>query len=216
MKNRLLVVCIAFLVLQGKAQVGRFEKEIAAFEKQDSASFPKKGQILFTGSSSIRLWDDFDVRYKDYAMVRRGFGGGCLYEIPIYAGRIIFPYKPSKVFLYAGENDIASGIKADSVFKTFQRVFKLLSDSLPAAQLYFISAKPSPSREKYSTEMVKFNQLVARLITKQKKTNWTFIDVYKPMLGSDGKPIPTLFKKDNLHMLSSGYEIWDKELRRYL
>jgi hypothetical protein len=215
MKNRLLVVCLAFIALQSNAQAGRFEKEIAAFEKQDSISFPKKGQILFTGSSSIRLWDDFETRYKDYAIFRRGFGGGCLFEIPIYAGRIIFPYRPSKVFLYAGENDIASGISADSAFKTFKIVFALLSDSLPASQLYFIAAKPSPSRDKFSAAMVTFNKLVEKHIAR-KKRNWTFIDVYKPMLDANGKPIPSLFKKDNLHMLSSGYDIWDKELRKYL
>ena len=215
MNKILLILCLA-CSLQTIAQSGRFEKEIKAFEKQDSISFPKKGQILFTGSSSIRLWDDFDTRFADYAIFRRGFGGGCLWEIPIYAHRIIFPYKPAKVFLYAGENDIAGGIKADSAFKTFKNVYKLLSDSLPASQLYFISAKPSPSRAKYRAEMERFNSLIAKYIAGQKKTNWQFVDVYHAMLEAKTETTPGIFKKDNLHMLSPGYDIWHKVLKAYL
>lgn len=214
-KGLLLLFTCCFLVV-ANAQQGHHENEIKAFERQDSVSFPKKGQILFTGSSSIRLWDDFETRFSDYATFRRGFGGGHLYEIPLYASRIIFPYKPSKVFLYAGENDIASGIKADSAFNTFKKVFALMNDSLPATQFYFISAKPSPSREKFSAETMKFNNLVARFITSHKNSKWTFVDVFKPMLGADGKPVPALFKKDNLHMLSSGYDIWHTQLKPYM
>lgn len=216
MKNLLFLFLTFGSLISVNAQQGHHEKEISAFERQDSISFPRKGQILFTGSSSIRLWDDFETRFSDYATFRRGFGGGHLYEIPLYASRIIFPYRPSKVFLYAGENDIASGIKADSAFKTFKRVFDLLNDSLPATQFYFISAKPSPSREKFSGETIRFNTLVAKFVAGHKNARWTFIDVYKPMLGADGKPIPSLFKGDNLHMLSSGYDIWHQQLKPYM
>lgn len=216
MKSFIILLLSACFVWQAQAQTGKFEKEIAAFERQDSIHFPGKGQILFTGSSSIRLWDDFDTRYKDYAMVRRGFGGGHLYEIAGYAPRIIFPYRPSKVFLYAGENDIAEALSADSVFKTFQQVFALFNDSLPATQFYFISIKPSPSREKYDGQVQKANKLIKNLIEKSKGHHWTFVDVYHPMLGDNGKAMPQLFKPDRLHMLSSGYDIWDKVLRSYL
>jgi hypothetical protein len=38
-----------------KTPVG-FETEINAFLRQDSASFPPAGAVLFTGSSTIRMW----------------------------------------------------------------------------------------------------------------------------------------------------------------
>ena len=39
-----------------KAQVNRWEPTIQAFEVKDSADPPRKGGILFVGSSSIRMW----------------------------------------------------------------------------------------------------------------------------------------------------------------
>lgn len=216
MKYALLLTVLTCIAFYSIAQPGRFEKELIAFKQKDSISFPKKGQILFSGSSSIRLWDDFETRYQQYAVFRRGVGGCCLYDMPAYAPRIIFPYKPSKLFIYAGENDIASGIKADSVFRTFKSFYTLLNDSLPATLFYYISVKPSPSRAKFAAESEKLNRLIAAFINNSRHKHWTFIDVYHPMLGNDGKAIPSLFKKDNLHMLSSGYDIWDNELKKYM
>jgi len=47
----------------------RWEKDIAAFEAADQVTPPPKGEILFVGSSTIRLWDlkasfpDLKIKY---------------------------------------------------------------------------------------------------------------------------------------------------------
>lgn len=43
-----------------------------------------------------------------------------------------------------------------------------------------------------------------------------YIDVVAPMLGKDGKPIPELFQKDELHMTAKGYEIWTDLVKKAL
>ena len=53
LSSLLVVVC----ALPAAAQNDRWEKDIAAFEAADLASPPPKGEILFVGSSTIRLWD---------------------------------------------------------------------------------------------------------------------------------------------------------------
>ena len=56
------------------------------------------------------------------------------------------------------------------------------------------------------------------MIEKYLKTqkNAQFADVWKPMLGRDGKPMPDIFIEDNLHMNAKGYAIWQKVLQPYL
>jgi hypothetical protein len=41
-------------------------------------------------------------------IIKRGFGGSLLSDSEHFADRIIIPYKPKRVFVYAGDNDLAA------------------------------------------------------------------------------------------------------------
>jgi hypothetical protein len=71
---------------------------------------PAKNGILFIGSSSIRKWTDLEQRFSEKPIIRRGVGG-CTIEqlVDYYTPYIMYPYHPRKIFIYAGENDIAEG-----------------------------------------------------------------------------------------------------------
>src|SRR5579863_9435040 len=117
MKFKLVLVIVA-LSFTGNihAQNGfPFDYEIRAFVRQDSLEFPKPGGILFIGSSSIRKWTDLERRFSGKPIIRRGVGGCELSQlVKYYTPYILFPYHPRKIFIYAGENDIAEGRPADS------------------------------------------------------------------------------------------------------
>src|SRR4030095_13498966 len=53
----------------------KWEKDIAAFETADRGQPPKKGAILFIGSSSIRLWKTLAEDFPQHRVLNRGFGG---------------------------------------------------------------------------------------------------------------------------------------------
>jgi lysophospholipase L1-like esterase len=216
MKKRLFFVIFSLVSARLTAQTaGPFEKEIINFEKADSMNPPKKQQVLFIGSSSFRLWSDFSVRFKDDAVINRGFGGSELSDITLYAHRILIPYRPSKVFIYGGENDISHDQSAAQVFKKFVELYNLVSKELPNTRFYYISPKLSPSRLKYRAQLEDFNKKVSAFIKKQ-PCNWTFIDVYHPMLSADGSTKAELFLSDKLHMTSKGYDIWEKLIREHM
>lgn len=212
-----LAIAIVFICLgtAAAAQEGRFEKEIAAFEQQDQQEFPPKGAILFTGSSSIRMWKDLKERFKGYAIIERGFGGSQLSDVTHYAGRILLPYRPSKIFIYAGDNDLAAGQTPAEVYKEFLEFHKLITDSLPETKVYYIAAKPSPRRQKLLPAYKDFNGRVAKFIKKH-PCNWEFVDVFQAMLNDEGVPMRELFLEDRLHMNSKGYDIWENLIRKYL
>lgn len=216
MKRRTLFAVFLFASATLTAQTAwKFEKEIIDFEKADSLNAPKKQQVLFIGSSSFRLWSDFAERFKDYAVINRGFGGAELSDVTHYAHRILIPYRPAKVFIYAGENDIGHNQSSQQVFNKFVELFNLLSAQLRDTRFYYISAKPSPSRLKYKTQLEDFNKKVSDFI-KKKSCNWTFIDVYHPMLAEDGSPKAEIYRPDKLHLNSKGYDIWEKLLKEYM
>src|SRR4051794_39551306 len=75
----------------------RWEKEIAAFEAKDRENLPPKGAVLFTGSSTIRMWTSLPQDYPDQKVINRGFGGSEIADATHFADRIIFPYEPKMV-----------------------------------------------------------------------------------------------------------------------
>jgi lysophospholipase L1-like esterase len=47
-------------------------------------------------------------------------------------------------------------------------------------------------------------------------SNLIYNNVFNAMLGEDGKPLPDIFVKDNLHMNAKGYALWTPIVREYL
>ena len=89
-----------------------------------------------------------------------------------------------------------------------------LHKALPKTRLICISIKPSPSRWKQAEKQRQANALVEEFCKKDPLL--TYLDVVKPMLGSDGQPRAELFAKDRLHLNDKGYGLWTELLKPYL
>ena len=192
----------------------RFRGEVEEIITRQSTS-PKKNAMLFTGSSSVRMWKDLSSAFPGYNTINTGFGGSSMSELFYYTQELVINFKPKKIFIYEGDNDIASGKTPDQILADAQKVLNYIRGQLPKkTKVYFISAKPSVSRWKLKTEYETFNQLLKGWVEKQK--NVEFIDVWNPMLGADGNVKPDLFIEDQLHMNKKGYDIWTSVLKPYL
>jgi lysophospholipase L1-like esterase len=187
-------------------QPAPFEKEIVAFEKSDAVHFPPRDAVLFIGSSSIQKWKTLAEDFPGVTVINRGFGGSRIADSTRYAGRIVLPYHPRKIFFYAGDNDLAAGHTPAQLLADFKEFVKAVRTGQPELPIYFISVKPSPSRAKLMDKMVESNKLIEAYTKEEKGLN--FVDVYTPMLGTDGQPRPELFLPDKLHMVHAGYDIW--------
>ncbi len=193
-----------------------FDNEIRAFKHQDSISFPPKGGILFIGSSSIRKWTDLEQRFAGKPIIRRGVGGCLLWQlVDYYTPYILFPYQPRKILIYAGENDIAAGKSGQFVFEEFEKLWTMIHQQLPAADIYFMSIKLSPSRAQSFNEVIRANELIKKYLAN--KPNSTFIDVGTVIL-KDNSALPdsALFQADMLHLNSKGYDRWQQVLEPYV
>jgi hypothetical protein len=212
----LLLVAILFSFKTFAQQGFPFDNEIRDFKHQDSLHFPKPNGILFIGSSSIRLWDDLEKRFSKEPIIKRGVGGCELSQlVKYYTPYILFPYKPRKVFIYAGENDIAGGKPADSVVKDFKQLWSMIRTKLPKADIYFLSVKPSPSRAKYFGVMQSANKQIKSFLVNKPKS--LYVDVSTVILKPQtGQPDSSLFKGDYLHLNSKGYDRWQKVLTPYV
>lgn len=213
------ILCLLVSVLtvsELSAQQPPFFDEIQQFKKQDSVSFPPKNAVLFVGSSSFQKWHDVQSYFPDYKIINRGFGGSTLPDVIRYADDIITPYHPKQVVIYCGDNDLAASdtTTPEMVTDRFKTLFHIIRKSLPAANIAYVSIKPSPSRRQLMPKMKQANLQIKSFLQKQKNTS--FIDVYQPMLLPGGQPKPEIFLEDSLHMNKKGYAIWKKAIQSYL
>jgi len=190
--------------------IARFEPEIVAFETSDRAAPPAPGGILFVGSSSIRFWRTLAADFPGLPVLNRGFGGSTMPEVNHYVSRVVLPYRPRTIVLYAGDNDLVYGRTPDQIASDYRDFVRTVRAELPATRIVFLSVKPSPSRWALADKMRETNRLV-RAITATDSLQ-TFVDVFTPMLGADGRPRPELFNSDSLHMTPRGYVLWREQV----
>ena len=188
------------------APAGRFESEIRSFEDSDRVRMPAPGGIVFVGSSSIRMWPDLRADFPGLNVIQRGFGGSRLDEVLQYAPRIVLPYRPTLVILYAGDNDVAENRTPQQILSDYKSFVKLMRDTLPNARIAYVSIKPSPSRWELADKMRAANALIQQYTATQ--PGLTYVDVFSPMIGANDRPRPELFLSDSLHMTRQGYDIW--------
>ena len=181
----------------------KWEKEITALEKKNKDAAP--GGVVFSGSSTIRLWD-LKKSFPNEKYINAGFGGSKIPDCTHFAARLVTVHKPSTVVFYAGDNDIGGGAKPEQVRDDFAAYVAAIHKDVPKCKVLFVSVKPSIARwAKFETQK-QANALVKELCAKDERLG--YIDVVPAMLGTDGKPIEDLFVKDGLHMTPKGYEIW--------
>lgn len=202
-----------FAAEDDKANFAKWEASIKKFESQDQQTPPPKMANLFVGSSSIRMWK-LDKSFPKFKTINRGFGGSEISDSIHFADRIILKHQPAVILLYAGDNDISHGKSAEIVTADFQKFVSVVRKKLPDTKIGFIAIKPSIKRWNLAGEMRKANKAIASIC--QKDDQLTFVDVFEPMIGKDGKPRPELFLNDGLHMNDAGYKVWASKVRPLL
>ncbi len=192
--------------LQSEQKPLPFEKEILAFEASDRTNPPPRGAILFIGSSSIRLWKTLAQDFPGHRVINRGFGGSQIIDSVRYADRIVFPYQPKQIVLYAGGNDINAKKTPEQVFADYRAFVKKVHAKLPRTRIAYISIAPNPARWAQVEQVKEANRLIADHTKTDRRL--TFIDTFTHMLGADGQPLPDIYVADRLHMNAKGYELW--------
>ncbi|WP_276167596.1 GDSL-type esterase/lipase family protein [Zobellia alginiliquefaciens] len=191
-----------------------FTKEVAAItQKYDSLYDASKESIVFTGSSSIRVWKDLQERFPDHQVINSGFGGSQAVDLLQFTDDLILHYKPKKVFIYEGDNDIQNKKRPNEIIGTITQIRDLIFANNPQTEIVFISAKPSISRWKLRRKYKRLNRKMEKMTLTDNRLK--YVDVWKPML--DGRKVKQdIFVSDGLHMNSKGYEIWYAALKNYV
>jgi lysophospholipase L1-like esterase len=192
-----------------------WEPTIAKFEAQDRQSPAAANGIVFVGASSIVRWN-LPEYFPELGVkaINRGFGGSLIGDSVHFADRIVIPYKPRVVVLYAGDNDVETTATAEQIADQFTKFDQKVHAALPSTRIVVISIKPSIRRWAHIDKIRRANGLMKSYAAKH--AHLRYVDIEPQSLGADGKPRPELLVADGLHLTPEGYKIWTAALKPHL
>ncbi|MCP5544346.1 MAG: hypothetical protein H7A49_10640 [Akkermansiaceae bacterium] len=180
----------------------RFAGEIETFAGQP----PETGGIVFTGSSSIRLWERLREDFPGLPVVNRGFGGCVANDMVAYFDTIVARHEPKLLVLYVGTNDLHVPLSVEEAFADYRRFLGMVREKLPGTRIIVNSLKVAPSRMGQLPAVFEMNKRLRALAEGDGMIR--FLDSTEYLMDQDGQPIKSLFRDDQLHLSPVGYAHW--------
>lgn len=191
------------------AREKRHEVEILRYELLNQNFPPTSENTIFIGSSNFTLWgSELEKQFEHFNAVNRAFGGAHTPCLLSALDRLVLPYKPNRVVIVIGGNDIANKVPPDKVFENFKRILEKIWTANPKTEVFFVSPAHAPCRQKYWKKMERYNQKVLDLSVRL--TGLYHVDITNPMNDAQGKVRTDLFLDDRLHINEAGRELWTR------
>lgn len=187
---------------QGPA-TGRWEEEVAAFERLDRESPPAPGGVCMLGSSNISMWTTLAEDFPGMNVLNRGVGGCRLADLADFAPRLVAVARPRVIVVSAGANDVAAGNSTDVIRDDFLRLVARLRQDLPDVKIVFLAIAPSIKRWEQLEQQQAANAAI-RAAVEAGGPGLAYVDVSSALLGPDGTPAPECFLDDLLHPSTIG------------
>jgi len=194
-------------IRQSFGDPGAWHASIYRFEADDKVNPPGLAGIVFVGSSSFTFWSTMEQDLDPLPVINRGFGGAMIDDVIRYIDRIIVPYQPKAVVLFAGANDIV-GPRAKSpklVAELFRLFVGRVHENLPDALIFYIAITPTPAGWKWWPIAKETNRLISDIVAADSKLR--LIDLSNVLLSIDKMPDRHLYGSKG-HLNELGYERW--------
>ena len=193
-----------------------YAEDIADLVERTRENPAPERAVVFIGSSSIRLWSTLERDMQPLPVIQHGFGGAKLADVAFYAERLVNPFEPRAVVVFAGTNDLHPGAsKAPGVLlETYQRFVERVRSALPMVPIYFIGITPSPLRWEIWDQAQETNRLIREWSARSPQL--FYIETGPALLGEKGEPDADNYMFDGLHLSEQGYAIWTEIIRARL
>ena len=176
----------------------------------------KECDVLFFGSSSIRLWKTLAEDMAPLKVVNRGYGGAMMRDLHYNYHTVLADYSP-RAFAFYCDNDLG-GFPCDlhptELFDLYRLLAERLQRDYPNRPIFFLSIKFNECRAAKREQHRLFNAIMADWAAHTEGV--TFVDVNTPLLKADGSVDNGYFERDLLHVNRKGYEVWTSVLKPLL
>jgi lysophospholipase L1-like esterase len=168
----------------------------------------RSGRVVFLGDSitAAGRWERF---FPEVRSSNCGVDGDCSDDVLRRLGPVI-DFRPEKLFLMIGTNDLGRGFGEDSIVANVAAILDRLRAALPDCLMYLQSVLP---REAVYPDRVR--SLNRRYAEHARERGVSFIDLFGLFADGDGGLRETL-TEDGLHLVDAGYAVWRGAIARYV
>jgi len=191
-----------------------YEEDVKNLERIKE-SIPYQPELVFYGSSSIRLWHCLNADFANYHPINLGFGGSTLAACVWYFDRIMAGLQPKGMVLYAGDNDLGDGRHPEEVFVFFKQLMACIRQKFGNIPVAYISIKPSIRRFNILDQIRFTNKIISEEIERMNDATF-YINIYDSMLDANKYPRRDLFEAEGLHINDKGYALWKSVIEETL
>jgi len=191
-----------------------YEEDVKNIERIKE-SVPYQPELIFYGSSSIRLWHSLNTDFANYHPINLGFGGSTMAACVWYFERIMVNLQPNGIVLYAGDNDLGDGRHPEEVFIFFKQLIACIRRKFGNIPVVYISIKPSIRRFNILDQIRFTNKIISEEIARMHDATF-FVNVFDKMLDENNYPIRDFFDADGLHINDKCYAIWKQVINETL
>lgn len=198
--------------------IERYEQKYIKTLRERAEVEPSECDVMFFGSSSIRLWKSLQQDMAPLTVVNRGYGGATLRDLHYYYPTVMAHYKP-KAFVFYCDNDLRTKAEIDipvgELFDLVRMLFNRIEQDYPGVPIYFLAMKHCKRREAIRDRQAMYNALIKEY-AERSSNQVIYVDTCTPLQTADGQIDTTLFLDDNIHLNAAGYERWTKLIKPLL
>ena len=187
---------------------GHYKERISEF-KANSLEF---GDIVFIGNSITEQGGDWAKRFDNGKVKNRGIAGDVTAGV-LARLKEIYYYKPEKVFLKIGINDLfQSDLTSEYVANNIKLIVAMIHQESPKTKIYVQTILPSannnPSREKIAATNA--------ILKAMSPTDFLqVIDLHSVFADKDDLLIRE-YTHDGLHLTEAGYVVWQNFIKEFV
>ncbi|MFV0392336.1 MAG: serine hydrolase [Paludibacteraceae bacterium] len=128
---------------------------------------------------------------------------------------------PQKLLLLIGINDISRNIPNDSIVGYIEKIVLELKSKSPQTEIYLQSILPFDQSKRGNNKRLENKEKTVIEANKMikaaaKKQHVRFINLYPLFVEKNTDTLKGDFTNDGLHLNEAGYQVWAKELKKYL
>ena len=190
-----------------------FEAELKELRKLVNQKKDVENQLIFYGSSTIRLWKNIESDFSNFNSINLGFGGALVKDLTKNFENLFKSLNPKYLITYLGGNDLTLGYSAKKISLKIVDFFEKVNTQFPNTLIINLSIKPSFERIKDTKKIEEINSLIKA----ESKVNNKLIqlDFYHELMRGN-KINSDFYLQDGLHLNNKGYQILIKKLKELI
>ena len=185
-----------------------YSKRIAEFK----ASPLQTEDIVFIGNSITELGGNWGVRFGNAKVKNRGIAGDVTAGV-INRLKEIYYYKPEKVFLKIGINDLfRDDLTPEYVANNIKSIVEKIHLESPTTKIYVHTILPTSNNTSLKAKIATTNIFIKNSV----QTNYyQVIDLYSKFADANDLMISN-YSVDGVHLTEAGYNVWQNYIKEFV